>query len=733
MWAATPTRALAWPARRATRDSSFRRRRAWVRAGQTRGDETRDASADASSSILRPRTKGKHLDRPWHLTYLRNSGHATKGTTAQRAALRELWPLYGVDIQTHGGAAGAAPPTLNLAGPDGVFGSRPADAPVALEIGFGLGDSLVEMARAHPDRNFLGCEVHKPGIGAALLKIHDEGLDNVRLVRMDALWLLRDFIPPKSLSDVCVYFPDPWSDQQSHRRIVNPFLLALCESKMTTWAPVAVGESRRRPRIHVSTDDASHAAHAEAVLDAAAATGRWRKERVVVDDADYGTEVMLGRSRSTKYEERGVARGSAIVDLCFAFRATRTGTGTRTETRTGTGTGTGTGARRSGPMVDDSVLRTTSSSRLYSTRSRRRAYEMNYTGILPPGIVDARSPPTHHDHDQNPTNASSASTAPSASRSSGDIGAGAHRIPPARRRLGSGDGNDGNGFLYGSFADASRMGAQNRSRSATVARTRSAAAATSLRSRSDVSSSLRSSETPVRMRSPRRLRKRIARRRSLSIHPRFASAMRSPSLSKTSRPRAMSARSPRTRKKGPPALGVPLDEGSGARAWMRTAARRSISSRGARRGGLSGGVGGGISRARAAFANAARRGSDESVDGVLLDPACVPVDPAARVVPVLAFAFRSAARAMAAAADISDASSPDAASSPRLRRARLSRATRALRRHRRHATTTCEKASNPRRGVSRPRRRRTRPTRPSGPRTRRPGRISCRGRVVRAS
>ena len=343
MWAATPTRALAWPARRATRDSSFRRRRAWVRAGQTRGDETRDASADASSSILRPRTKGKHLDRPWHLTYLRNSGHATKGTTAQRAALRELWPLYGVDIQTHGGAAGAAPPTLNLAGPDGVFGSRPADAPVALEIGFGLGDSLVEMARAHPDRNFLGCEVHKPGIGAALLKIHDEGLDNVRLVRMDALWLLRDFIPPKSLSDVCVYFPDPWSDQQSHRRIVNPFLLALCESKMTTWAPVAVGESRRRPRIHVSTDDASYAAHAEAVLDAAAATGRWRKVRVVVDDADYGTEVMLGRSRSTKYEERGVARGSAIVDLCFAFAGDENGDGDENRNENGDGDGDGDG------------------------------------------------------------------------------------------------------------------------------------------------------------------------------------------------------------------------------------------------------------------------------------------------------------------------------------------------------------------------------------------------------
>ena len=148
---------------------------------------------------------------------------------------------------------------------------------------------------------------------------------------------------PKSLSDVCVYFPDPWSDQQSHRRIVNPFLLALCESKMTTWAPVAVGESRRRPRIHVSTDDASYAAHAEAVLDAAAATGRWRKERVVVDDADYGTEVMLGRSRSTKYEERGVARGSAIVDLCFAFAGDENGDGDENRNENGDGDGDGDG------------------------------------------------------------------------------------------------------------------------------------------------------------------------------------------------------------------------------------------------------------------------------------------------------------------------------------------------------------------------------------------------------
>ena len=127
------------------------------------------------------------------------------------------------------------PPKLDVRGD--VFPHRP-DAPLVLEIGFGLGHSLLEMAAAHPEKNFIGVEVHKPGVGAALIKLEEarlaaeaaaaasssssergggeerggasdinEWVDNVRLIRMDALWLLRDFIPPRSLSDACVYFP----------------------------------------------------------------------------------------------------------------------------------------------------------------------------------------------------------------------------------------------------------------------------------------------------------------------------------------------------------------------------------------------------------------------------------------------------------------------------------------------------------------------------------------------
>ena len=161
----------------------------------------------------------------------RNSGHV-QGYYAQRVALREP-AVVGVDIQVAAGRR-ARRPTLNLAGPDGVFGVLP---PSRSEIGFKLGD-FVEMARAHPDRNFLGCEVHKPGIGAALLKIH-EGLTQHRSGPvMHALWLLRDFIPRKSLRRACACTFRIRGAISNHRRIVNlvpPRPLRV--EVMTTWAP----------------------------------------------------------------------------------------------------------------------------------------------------------------------------------------------------------------------------------------------------------------------------------------------------------------------------------------------------------------------------------------------------------------------------------------------------------------------------------------------------------------
>ena len=292
-----------------------------------------DAGDVASQAILKPRARGKHLDRPWHLTYLRNQGH---GTPAQKAALRELWSTYGVDVQTYGGPAGddvgsavsdkedaaekksvrvRAPPALDFAA---LFPELPPDAPATLEIGFGLGDSLVEMATKFPRERFLGAEVHKPGIGAALRKLRSFGIENVRVIRMDALWLLRDFVPDDSLADVCVYFPDPWSDQQTHRRIVNPFLLKLCERKMRKSAgEVSGARARRNARLHVSTDDAAYAEHVRRLFGEAVASGAWRAVPVDPADESYGADVMLGRSRTTKYELKGTREGRSAFDACL--------------------------------------------------------------------------------------------------------------------------------------------------------------------------------------------------------------------------------------------------------------------------------------------------------------------------------------------------------------------------------------------------------------------------------
>jgi tRNA (guanine-N7-)-methyltransferase len=302
-----------------------------------RPDGPRDRASSATAAILRPRVRGKHLDRPWHLTYLRNQGKKG-GTPAQRQAMRDLWPTFGVDVATHGtpprargGGSGttarafAPPPRLDFAGDLFADAPRP-DAPVTLEIGFGLGDSLVEAARRSPTRNFLGAEVHRPGVGAALMKLREAGVRNVRVVRMDALWLLRDFVPPNSLSDACVYFPDPWSDAQAHRRIVNPFLLRLLEDAFVD-EPVSSspGGVPRRPRLHVSTDDAAYAAHCVAVMAEAEARsrGRWREVAGWTEEDVLAGAAMPGRSARTKYEARGVSMGHAVFDACYEWGEAR--------------------------------------------------------------------------------------------------------------------------------------------------------------------------------------------------------------------------------------------------------------------------------------------------------------------------------------------------------------------------------------------------------------------------
>ncbi len=155
-------------------------------------------------------------------------------TRAQRRALDELLARWGLPF---------APARLNL---DAAFG-RPA--PRVLEIGFGNGATLVELAARSPQADFIGVEVHPPGVGHCLLGIEARGLVNVRLIAHDAVEVFEFQLPPGSLDEVLLYFPDPWPKKRHHkRRIVQPAFAGLVASRLkpggvfrlaTDWEPYA--------------------------------------------------------------------------------------------------------------------------------------------------------------------------------------------------------------------------------------------------------------------------------------------------------------------------------------------------------------------------------------------------------------------------------------------------------------------------------------------------------------
>jgi tRNA (guanine-N7-)-methyltransferase len=155
-------------------------------------------------------------------------------TRAQRRALDELLPNWGIPY---------SPALIDL---DRVFGRQ---APRALEIGFGDGATLVELATGSPATDFIGVEVHPPGIGRCLLEIEARGISNVRVIAHDAVEVLQSQLPPGSFDEVLLYFPDPWPKKRHHkRRIVQPVFATLVASRLkpgglfrlaTDWEPYA--------------------------------------------------------------------------------------------------------------------------------------------------------------------------------------------------------------------------------------------------------------------------------------------------------------------------------------------------------------------------------------------------------------------------------------------------------------------------------------------------------------
>ncbi|MBS0365703.1 MAG: tRNA (guanosine(46)-N7)-methyltransferase TrmB [Proteobacteria bacterium] len=155
-------------------------------------------------------------------------------TAAQERALEEFWPHFGVDF---------SPAPLDLTQ---LFGRT---VPLTVEIGFGNGDNLLALAATHPERSYLGIEVHRPGVGRLMLALHERGLANVRVVRHDAVEVLRHQLAPGAAEEILILFPDPWPKKRHHkRRLLQRDFAELAASRLcsdgvlrlaTDWEPYA--------------------------------------------------------------------------------------------------------------------------------------------------------------------------------------------------------------------------------------------------------------------------------------------------------------------------------------------------------------------------------------------------------------------------------------------------------------------------------------------------------------
>lgn len=224
-------------------------------------------------------TEGQH--RPIRSFVLRVS----RTSNAQQRAVDELLPRFGIEFE---------PRLVDL---DAVFGRR---APRILEIGFGMGEVTAQLAQLHPERDYLGIEVHTPGVGNLLKLIKEHGLANLRIVRHDAVEVLRQMIPADSFDGVHVFFPDPWPKKRHHkRRLVQPGFVHLLASRI-----------RPGGYLHFATDWEDYATQMLEVLAA---------EPLLTNTAT-GFAVRPGSRPQTKFETRGLKLGHEVRDLLFHRR-----------------------------------------------------------------------------------------------------------------------------------------------------------------------------------------------------------------------------------------------------------------------------------------------------------------------------------------------------------------------------------------------------------------------------
>jgi tRNA (guanine-N7-)-methyltransferase len=209
---------------------------------------------------------------------------AGRTTVAQERALVELWPAFGIESRG----------PLDLGA---IFGRL---APRCLEIGFGAGEVIGHLAETHSDRDYLGIEVHRAGVGRLLLRAQQGGLRNLRLICDDAVDVLRERIADDSFDEVLVFFPDPWHKKRHHKR-------RLIDAEFTT---LLTAKLRPHGTLRLATDWQEYAEQMLKVCNAAAGLASLSPDRTYVNRPDFRP--------ATRFERRGERLGHGVWDLAYS-------------------------------------------------------------------------------------------------------------------------------------------------------------------------------------------------------------------------------------------------------------------------------------------------------------------------------------------------------------------------------------------------------------------------------